>query len=131
MSQGLGLSSPGPVLSHRTTGLPGTGLRWTALRGHSHSPGTDPDHHCSTLECILLPFRAHDLGFGLHCALTMRRVLDTQSPLAPDLLVCKMQKISALPSSQGAWNNGHYELESDSETETMITENVGQEKKVM
>lgn len=61
----------------------------------------------------------------------MRRVLDTQSPLAPDLLVCKMQKISALPSSQGAWNNGHYELESDSETETMITENVGQEKKVM
>lgn len=124
-----GSLSPGLVLSHRTMGLPGTGHRLTALGGHSLSLGTDLDHHCSTLERILFPFKVHDLGFRLHWALATRQVPGTQRPLALNLLVCKMQKIPALPSSQGAWNNWHHELENDSETVNNYNRECRPEKK--
>jgi len=55
----------------------------------------------------------------------------TQSPLALNLLVGKMQKIPALPSLQGAWKNWHNELESDSETVGNYTRECRPEKKIM
>lgn len=93
--------------------MPSCNWAQTALGGHCVLLGTDHAHHCSTLEHILSPFKVHDPGSRLHCALDMHQVPGSQSPLGLNSLVCKTQKIPALAVSQGAWNN---EVERDSET---------------